>query len=116
MGKSVSTPKPGLDYSLDTSAIVITNNGRCTKFTNHKEQATNNKSQCTTSVDIEYNPTTFTSSDEILLRVGCYHESLSGNKNYSVYKNDKKVDVTSLYVTYNIMRKNLLLPGIKLIR
>ena len=90
MDNSVSTPKPGLQYGLDTSSVVITNNGRSSKLVNVKKQDTNNKSQCTMAVDIDYNPTTFTSSDEILLRVACYHESLSGNKNYSVYKNDKK--------------------------
>ena len=90
MGNSICTPKPVLQYGLDTSSVVITKNGRSSKLVNVKKHDTNNKSQCTMSVDIDYNPTTFTSSDEILLRVRCYHESLSGNKNYSVYKNDKK--------------------------
>ena len=116
MGNSVSTPKPVLQYGLDKSSVVITNNGRSSKLPNLMKQYSNEKSQCIMTVDQDYNPTTFTCSDEILLQVACYHESLSGNKNYSVYKNDKKTGRHIILCYLQHQEKNLLLPGINLIR
>ena len=68
----------------------MTNNERTTNLSNIIKQSSKEKTICAKSFEDNINQLTFTSPDEILLRVACYHEGLPGNKNYKVYKNDKK--------------------------
>ena len=68
----------------------MTDNERITKLTNIIKQSQKEKIICAKAFEKDINQITFTSPDEILLRVAYYHEGIPGNKNYKFYENDNK--------------------------